>query len=34
MEDEEPVWDAQEIEKLRPILERAKQEITQVFPIG
>jgi hypothetical protein len=31
MEDAEPLWDDQEIDKLRPLVERAKQEITQSF---
>jgi hypothetical protein len=31
MEDEEPLWEDQEIDKLRPLVERAKQEIMQSF---
>jgi hypothetical protein len=31
MEDEEPLWEDHEIEKLRPLVERVKQEITQHF---
>lgn len=31
MEDAEPLWEDQEIDKLRPLVERAKQEITHSF---
>ena len=31
MEDEEPLWEDQEIDKLRPLVERAKQEIEHSF---
>jgi len=31
MEDQEPLWEDHEVDKLRPLMERAKQEITHSF---